>query len=55
MSAVHDVVIVGSGPLAMAAARRLAERNAQVMILEQGTAFTDPAGSHLRNSESFLS
>ncbi len=54
MSAFHDVVIVGSGPLAMATARRLAERDARVLILEQGSAITDPPGSHLRNSERFL-
>ncbi|MEM9104208.1 MAG: GMC oxidoreductase [Pseudomonadota bacterium] len=54
MSAPHDVAIVGSGPLAMAAARRLAERDARVLVLEQGSALTDPPGSHLRNSERFL-
>lgn len=54
MSAPQDVVIVGSGPLAMAAARRLAERDARVLVLEEGSAFTEPAGSHLRNSERFL-
>ncbi|MEX3009774.1 FAD-dependent oxidoreductase [Hoeflea sp. TYP-13] len=54
MSVSHDVVIVGSGPLGMAAARRLAERGASVLVLEQGAAIADPPGSHLRNSEQFL-
>ncbi len=54
MSAPHDVAIVGSGPLAMAAARRLAERDARVVVLEQGSAITDPPGSHLRNGAAFL-
>ncbi|MEL7114390.1 MAG: FAD-dependent oxidoreductase [Pseudomonadota bacterium] len=50
----HDVVIVGSGPLGMATARRLAERGAKVLVLEQGKAISDPPGTHYRNSEQFL-
>ena len=50
----HDVAIVGSGPLAIAAARRLAERGANLLVLEQGKAISDPPGTHYRNSEQFL-
>ena len=44
-----DVLVVGSGPVGIAVARRLAERGLQVTVLESGTAVTDPPGSHLRN------
>nr|WP_246270770.1 FAD-dependent oxidoreductase [Hongsoonwoonella zoysiae] len=50
----HDVVIAGSGPLGIAAARRLAERGASVLVLEQGEAISDPPGSHFRNSDRFV-
>jgi len=45
----HDVLVVGSGPIGITVARRLAERGLQVMVLEAGSAITDPPGSHLRN------
>lgn len=50
MATSADVVIVGSGPLGTAAARRLAEGSREVLILEQGPSITDPPGSHLRNA-----
>ncbi|MEJ2435874.1 MAG: FAD-dependent monooxygenase, partial [Pseudolabrys sp.] len=48
-----DVLIVGSGPLGAAAARRLAEHGRSVLMLEQGPAITDPPGSHVRNAPRF--
>ncbi len=48
-----DVVVVGSGPLGAATARRLAEHGRSVLILEQGPAITDPPGSHVRNAPQF--
>ncbi|MES0808746.1 FAD-dependent oxidoreductase [Roseibium sp. SCPC15] len=50
----QDVVVVGSGPLGIATARRLSERGANVLVLEQGEAISEPPGSHYRNSEQFL-
>jgi choline dehydrogenase-like flavoprotein len=44
-----DAIVVGSGPIGTAAARRLAESNLRVLILEAGAAITNPPGSHLRN------
>ncbi|MXN64096.1 FAD-dependent oxidoreductase [Stappia sp. GBMRC 2046] len=54
MTMSYDVVIAGSGPLGIAAARRLAERGADVLVLEQGDAISDPPGSHYRNSDRFV-
>lgn len=48
-----DVLVVGSGPLGVAAARRLAEQGKTVRILEQGPAITDPPGYHVRNAARF--
>jgi C-glycoside oxidase len=48
-----NVIIVGSGPLGAAAARRLAEHGRTVLILEQGPAISNPAGSHVRNAPRF--
>jgi choline dehydrogenase-like flavoprotein len=48
-----DVLVVGSGPLGVAAARRLAELGRSVLILEQGPAITVPPGSHVRNATRF--
>ena len=48
-----DVLVVGSGPLGTAAARRLAEKGLRVLILEQGPAISDPPGSHTRNVDRF--
>ena len=45
-----DVLVIGSGPAGTAAARRLAERDRQVLVLEQGPAISDPSGAHLRNA-----
>jgi choline dehydrogenase-like flavoprotein len=53
MAEQYDVVIVGSGPLGTSVARRLAEHERNVLILEQGTAITEPPGSHLRNNVHF--
>ena len=50
MSESHDVVIVGSGPLGVAAARRLAQSGASVLVLEEGPAISDPPGTHVRNA-----
>ncbi|MEM9633750.1 MAG: FAD-dependent oxidoreductase [Pseudomonadota bacterium] len=53
MEILQDVVVVGSGPLGIATARRLAERGARVLVLEQGDAISEPPGSHFRNSDQF--
>ena len=50
MTASSDVLVVGSGPLGAAVARRLAEHGRSVLILEQGPPITDPPGSHVRNA-----
>jgi choline dehydrogenase-like flavoprotein len=44
-----DILVVGSGPVGMAVARRLAECDLQVTVMEAGSAITDPPGSHFRN------
>ncbi len=54
MSENHDVVIVGSGPLGVAAARRLAQNGTSVLVLEDGPAISDPPGSHFRNASGFI-
>ena len=53
MTASSDVLVIGSGPLGAAAARRLAESGRSVLILEQGPPITDPPGSHVRNAPRF--
>lgn len=47
------VVIVGSGPLGIAVARRLAGAGFDVTVLEAGPAITDPPGAHFRNQPRF--
>jgi choline dehydrogenase-like flavoprotein len=48
-----DVLIVGSGPLGIAAARHLAEGGLRVTVVEAGSAITEPPGSHFRNQARF--
>jgi C-glycoside oxidase len=48
-----DVLVIGSGPLGAAVARRLAEHGRSVLMLEQGPAITEPPGSHVRNAPLF--
>ena len=48
-----DILIVGSGPVGVAAALRLAERGLRVTVVEAGSAITDPPGSHFRNQARF--
>lgn len=55
MNAVYDVLVVGSGPVGVTVARRLAERGRQVALLEAGPAITEPPGSHLRNQPAIQS
>lgn len=50
-----DALIVGSGPVGIAAATRLAEQGLRVSVLEAGSAITDPPGSHFRNQARFQS
>ena len=53
MSEAPDVLVVGSGPLGTAAARRLAESGYRVTVVEAGSAITEPPGSHFRNQDRF--
>lgn len=48
-----DIIVVGSGPLGIAAARRLAESGLSVTVVEAGTPITEPPGSHFRNQARF--
>jgi len=50
-----DVLVVGSGPVGTAAARRLAERGRSILLLEQGPPITEPPGAHVRNAPRFRS
>lgn len=48
-----DVLVIGSGPLGAAAARRLTDNGRDVLMIEQGPAISKPPGSHVRNAERF--
>jgi choline dehydrogenase-like flavoprotein len=48
-----DVVVVGSGPLGAVVARRCAEAGRHVLLVEQGPAISEPAGSHVRNAQRY--
>ncbi len=48
-----DCIIIGSGPVGIAAAIRMAARGMQVLVLEAGKSITNPAGSHFRNKPVF--
>lgn len=51
MNTLHtDVVVIGSGPIAAVYARRAAEADLQVVIIEAGSPAGYPVGGHLRNS-----
>lgn len=49
----REVLVVGSGPVGIGVARRLAERGLRVTVLEAGSAITEPPGSHIRNQWRF--
>ncbi len=49
----RDVLVVGSGPVGIGVARRLAELGLRVAVLEAGSAITEPPGSHIRNQRQF--
>jgi choline dehydrogenase-like flavoprotein len=49
----HDILIVGSGPIGIAAACRLAGRGLRVTVVEAGRSIIDPPGSHFRNQARF--
>lgn len=49
----HEVLVVGSGPVGIGVARRLAERGLRVTVLEAGAAITEPPSSHIRNQRPF--
>lgn len=53
MSQDPDVLIVGSGPLGITAARRLAEGGLKIVVVESGSAIIEPPGSHFRNQTRF--
>ncbi len=48
-----DVFIIGSGPVGIAAACRLAGQGLRVSVLDGGAAITEPPASHFRNQPRF--
>jgi choline dehydrogenase-like flavoprotein len=49
----HEVLVIGSGPVGIGVACRLAKGGLQVTVLEAGSAITEPPGSHIRNQRRY--
>lgn len=48
-----DVLMIGSGPVGITAARRPVEHGLQVTVVEAGSPISKPPGSHFRNQTRF--